>query len=207
MTKKIIRSGLILACGVLMSAAYMTATDQPATVASSVQQPIVAVLRFAVQLQQITDSAALSSQACTEPSAVPDLFTVDPKLLDKISSELQRKLSKKTTVMVDPDPKSIPVGSLVISGCIFQAQTGNKAKKMVGMGLGASRLGANVIIFYKTQTGFNLMDAFEVQVKGRFLSPPAPAAVVMNAGAQTKTLYADAEKLAGRIVKKLEKNS
>jgi len=204
MKKKIIRSISILACALLTTAVYMAATDQPATY-TSVQQPTVAVLRFAVQSQVSSDSAALPSKACTDPGAVPDIFTIDPKLLDEISNELQQELSKnKMSVSVDPDPKAIPVGSLVISGCVFQAEEGNKAKRMVGLRWGASRLGANVIVFSKTKTGFTVVDSFKVQVKGRSLTPPAPAAVgVHAASAKTQTLSADARKLANRIVKKL----
>ena len=207
MKTQIARSVLMLACALLMTG-YMTASDQPATLALSVQQPTVVVLRFAVQSQRIPDfpgSGALSSRACTDPAAVPDIFTVDPKLLDEISNELQKALSKKKmSVLADLDPKEIPVGSLVISGCVYQAQNGNKAKRMVGLGWGASRLGANVIAFSKTANGFTVVDSFDVQVKGRSLTPPAPEGVVVNAiRARTQTLSGDAKKLANRIVKKL----
>ena len=185
MKKKIIRSISILACALLTTGVYTTGTDQPTTV-TSVPQPTVAVLRFAVQSQERSDSAALSSKACTNPAAIPDIFTVDPKLLDEISNELQQELSKKKiSVLVEPDPKAIPVGSLVISGCVFQAEEGNKAKRRVGPGRGASRLGASVIVFSKTKTDFAEVDSFNVQVKGRSLTA------------------ADARKLANRIVKKL----
>jgi hypothetical protein len=196
MKKQTFRSISILACTLLTTGVYMAATDQPATLAS-VQQPTIAVLRFAVQSQQNSDSAALSSKACTDPDAVPDIFTVDPKLLDEISNELQQELSKKKmSVLVDPDPKTIPVGGLVISGCVFQAEEGHKAKRMVGPGWGASRLGANVIVFSKTKTDFTEVDSFNVQVKGRSLTSPAPAA-------RTRTLSTATGKLANRIVKKL----
>jgi hypothetical protein len=141
MKENIIRSIVILAGALLITAVYLAATDQPATF-TSVQQPTVAVLRFAVQSQLIADSQTLSSKACTDPAAVPDVFTVDPKLLDEISNELQKKLSTKMTVIVDPNPNAIPLGSLVISGCVFQAQGGNKAERRMWPGLGASRLGA-----------------------------------------------------------------
>jgi hypothetical protein len=207
MKTQIARSVLILACAVLITA-NMTANDQPGTFTLSVQQPTIVVLRFAVQSRQIADfpdSAPLSSRACTDPAAVPDIFTVDQKLLDEISNELQKALSKKKmSVLADLDPKEIPIGSLVISGCVYQAQNGNKAKRMVGLGWGASRLGANVIAFSKTANGFTVVDSFDVQVKGRSLTPPAPEAVVVNAiRARTQTLSGDAKKLANRIVKKL----
>jgi hypothetical protein len=89
LAKQIVRSGLILACGLLTTVAYMTATDQPANSSSgsAVQQPAVAVFRFVPQSESVTDSAALSSQACAEynnahtlaPDAVaaPNNVTVD----------------------------------------------------------------------------------------------------------------------------------
>lgn len=206
MYKKIIRLGFVLACGPLMMVADMTAADHPAGSTFSVQQPTVAVLRFAVQSPLTANSATLSSKACTDPAAVPDMFTVDPELLDNISNELQIALSKKKmSVLVDPDPYAIPVDSLVISGCIFQAQQGNQAKRMAGLGWGASRLGASVIVFSKKEKGFVPVDAFEVKVKGRFLTPPT-AVAAHAARARTETLSADAKKLAARITKKLDNN-
>ncbi len=101
MKKQIVlgRSGLILACALLTTAAYMPATDQPANPpsGSSVQQQTAVVLRFAVQSQSMTDAAALSSHACAEDNggsessatapalgdaAAPDNLTADPKTLD-----------------------------------------------------------------------------------------------------------------------------
>jgi hypothetical protein len=67
---------------------------------------------------------------------------------------------------------------------------------MVGPGRGASRLGANVIVFSKTKTDFTEVDSFNVQVKGRSLTSPALAA-------RTRTLSTATGKLANRIVKKL----
>ncbi|MGA9805260.1 MAG: hypothetical protein WA383_16650 [Terriglobales bacterium] len=63
--KQIVRSGLILACGLLTTVAYMTATDQPANSSSgsAVQQPAVAVFRFVPQSEAVTDTAALSGTA------------------------------------------------------------------------------------------------------------------------------------------------
>ncbi len=215
MKKQIVRSGLILACALLTTAAYMTAADQSANPpsGSSVQQQTAVVFSFGVQGQSMTDTPALSSQACSEynsgatssAAAAPQNPTVDPKILNAISAELQKILSEKNSVMVDPDPNTIPVGALIISGCISKAQKGNKAERMVGFGLGASKLGAHVVLLSKTTAGFAPLDSFDLEVKGRAILPPAgPAGVGINAAKETReTLSADAKKLAGQIVKKL----
>src|SRR5450432_2858213 len=141
--KQIVRSGLILGCGLLTAVSYMTATDQPANSSSGsvVQQPAVAIFRFVVQSEPMTDPPALSSQTCAENngsakssasiSAYGAALTVDPKILDAVSNELQRRLSMKKmmSVMVDPDPKTIPDGALVIRGCIFKADKGLRQER------------------------------------------------------------------------------
>ncbi len=122
--KQIVRSGLILACGLLTTVSYITATDQPANSSSgsAVQQPAVAVFRFVVQSEPMTDPTALSSQTCAEnnggakssasisasgAAAAPDNLTVDPKVLDAVSNELQQRLSG-TSVSVTRTKLSAP---------------------------------------------------------------------------------------------------
>jgi Domain of unknown function (DUF4410) len=163
-------------------------------------QPTVVVLRFTVQSQLIADSPTLSSQACTDPGAVPDIFTVDPKLLDEISNELQQRLSKKKmSVMVDPDPKTIPDGGLVISGCIFKADKGRAIGRMIGLDVGESRLGAHIVFLSKGETGVTPLDSFDLQVKGTW----ATGLAVDAAEQPRESLRADGRKLVNRIVKKL----
>jgi len=89
-----------------------------------------------------------------------------------ISAEIQKGLSKKMPVMVDPDPQTIPVGSLVITGCILKAEKGSSAGRMIGMNVGASRLSAHLVIFSKGEAGFTPVDAFDPQVKGGSVLPP-----------------------------------
>lgn len=215
MRKQIVRSGLILACALLTTAAYMPAADQPAnsSPASASQQQTAVVFRFGVQGESMTDTPALASQACSEynsgaissAAAAPNNFIVEPNILDAISADLQKGLSKKMSVMVDPDPKTIPAGSVIVSGCIFKAQKGNKAERMVGFGLGASKLGAHVVLLSKTETGFASVDSFDLEVKGRAILPPAgPAGVGIHAAKELReTLSVDAKKLADRIVKRM----
>ena len=221
MKKHVARPGLILAFALLMTVPYMVASAQSPTSASAVQQPTAVVLKFAVQSQSMPGTATLSLQACardnhdTESNASASASaadaaknnpTIDPQLLDAISDALQRDFSeKKISVMVDPDPDSIPVGAQIISGCIFQAQKGSVEKRIVGFGWGASRIGAHVVVLSKTETGFAPVDSFDVQVKARNILPPIGAVglAVHAAKAPRQTLSADAEKLAGQIVKKL----
>lgn len=133
-------------------------------------------------------------------------LSFDPETLGAISNELQKKLAKqKMTVMLNPDTSSIPVGGLIVSGCIVNAEKGNAAKRIIGLGWGASRLGAHVVLLSKTKTGFTTVDSFDLQVKGRSLTPPTPVTVAAHAArSRTQTLSADGKKLADRIAKKLD---
>jgi hypothetical protein len=188
------------------------------------EQRIAVVLRFAVELQPQTqpmpDTSALSRQACPLTSTVPTsptaatpstTVTVDTKtidILDTISAEMQKRLSKKMSVMVDPDTSAIPEGALVIGGCITNANGGNAAKRLIGMNVGASRLGVHVVALSKTKNGWSPVDSFDMQVKGGDILPPLGAAgLAMNAAKDLhQNLSADAKKLSDHIVKKLSKD-
>jgi Domain of unknown function (DUF4410) len=216
---------LILACALVMAVPGMATSDQDPTSASAAQQPTAVVLKFAVQSQSMPGTAALSLQACPQDNhdtesdagasasaadAVKNNPTIDPKLLDALSSALQRDFSKKSvSVSVDPEPDKIPVGAQIISGCIFQAQKGNVGKRMVGFGWGASQIGAHVVVLSKTKVGFAPVDSFDVQVKARNILPPiGVVGLAINAAkAPSQTLSADANKLAGEIVKKLNEHT
>jgi len=130
---------------------------------------------------------------------------VDPKILDKISGEMQKRLLKKMSVMVNPDPTAIPVGALVISGCITKANGGNAATRLIGMNVGASHLGVHVVALTRTKDGWSPMDTFDIQVKGGDVLPPiGPVGLAVHAARDTQqTLSADAKKLADHILKKL----
>jgi hypothetical protein len=183
----------------------------------SPQPQTAVVLRFAVETQPVTDASALSAQAC--PQTNGDVasasttnqtkpLTVDPKILDDITNELQKRLSKKMSVMVNPAPNSIPVGAMVISGCITKANGGNAAERLAGMNLGASHLGVHVVALSRTRAGWNPLDTFDIQVKGGDILPPlGPAALAVHAVRDTQqTLPADARKLADKVLKRLAKD-
>jgi hypothetical protein len=206
MKQAIIRSVLTLA--VLSNAIYMSAAAKP----TNTPQSTAAIFRF--EAPSASTTKAIASQACAayqesglpgEASTQVQSAPLDPQLLDVISSELEKGLGKKRSVLVDPNSNEIPVGSIVISGCILQAEKGNAAGRMMGMGAGASHLSAHIVLLAKTETGFARVNSFDLDVKGRSFMPPTPATLAVNAAtAKSKTLSADAKKLAAKIVKKVE---
>lgn len=175
------------------------------------------ILRFAVQSQQPTDVAPLSAQACPPMSdeaaslnekTSQKAITVDPAILDKVSLEMQAKLSKKVNVLIDPDSRTIPAEATVITGCITRANAGNAAGRLVGMGVGASHLDVHVVVLSKGSAGWNPIDTFDIHVKGGSLLPPlGPMGLAMHAVRDThQNLPADAKKLADKILKQLAKD-
>jgi len=213
LTKQLVRSGLILACGLLAIVAYTTATDLPANSASgsAVQQPAVAVFRFVPQSAPVTDSAAFSSQACAEyngsaksganisatgaAAAAQDNLTVGPKILDAISHELEQRLSKKImSIMADPDPTTVPDGALLISGCIIKVDKGGTIDNLFGFPVGESRLGAHIVFLSKGKTGVTPSDSFDLLVKGMWID---------GAEDPHENLSLDARDLADKVVRKL----
>jgi hypothetical protein len=130
-------------------------------------------------------------------------------ILYRISAEMQKGLSKKMSVMVDPVPEAIPVGALVIGGCITRAHAGNSAARLVGMNVGASRLAVHVIAQTKTRDGWHPVDTFDMQVKGGDLLPPlGPVGFAVHAIRDPhQNLTSDGTRLADRILKKLSKDT
>ena len=87
----------------------------------NVQPKTAVVLRFAVESQPASQEmpgvSALSLRACPQINAADastttaspsKSLTVDPKILDAISGEMQKRLSKNNFVLVDPNPAVIP---------------------------------------------------------------------------------------------------
>ena len=185
----------------------------------TVQPKTAVVLRFAVEsqpaAQELPGPSALSLQACPQVNAAnastttakpSKSLTVDPEVLNAISAEMQKRLEKRSFVLVDPNPSAIPVGSTVISGCITGAKSGNAGARLIGMNLGASRLSVHVIALSKTRDGWTSVDTFDIHVKGGDLLPPlGPAVLVLHAVRDPhQKLSNDATKLADQIVKKLD---
>jgi hypothetical protein len=200
----------------LVSPAYVSSSGVATKPRSAV------VMRFAFVSQTRETPVTLSEQTCplssvgeplaeTSPSsndAEPgSVLSVDPKIQDKISSELEKRLSKKMPVTTDLEPASIPVGALVISGCITKASRGNAAERLAGMNLGASHIKAHVKVVLKTEAGFVQVDEFDVEAKGRMILPPlGPVGLATHVVAERReTLSADAKRLADQLLKKLAK--
>src|SRR5258707_3791685 len=99
------------------------------------------------------------------------------------------------SVILDADASTIPIGSLVISGCITRADAGNAAGRMVGMNLGTSYLAAHVRILSEMRSGLVGLDEFDVQAKGGKVLPPiGPIRLAAHAASERReTLSADAQ--------------
>lgn len=205
---------LVLLTAVAIASTSAAGTEPRSDNQSLPQRQTAVVLRFAVEAQPVTDAALLSAKACPETgsgTASPDTTSstpIDPRILDNISEEMEKKLSKKMSVMVNPDPNAIPVGALVISGCITRANAGNAAARLAGMNLGASHLGAHIVALSRTADGWATMDTFDVKVKGgNLLPPPGPIGLAAYAAKDTRQgLSTEAKKLANKVVKRLDKD-
>ena len=205
---------LTLLTAVAIASASAASTKAQSDDQSSVapQRRTAVVLRFAVETQPVTDTALLSTKACPETDVVPlpgtPTTTVDPKILNNITAEMEKRLSKNMTVMVNPEPNAIPVGALVISGCITRANAGNAAARLVGMNVGASHLGVHIVALSRTDYGWAAVDIFDVKVKGGDLLPPiGPIGLAAHAAKDTRQgLSTEAKKLADHVVKKLAKD-
>src|SRR6266850_6848576 len=100
-----VRSVFVLTLFTAVAIAGVSATgtkdqsDNQSSVASP-QRRTAVVLRFAVEAQPVTDTTLLSARACPEIDggvASPDpatSITVDPKILNNISEEMEKRLSK-----------------------------------------------------------------------------------------------------------------
>jgi hypothetical protein len=130
------------------------------------------------------------------------------KLADGVTKELTKKLAKKMPVIFALPPAVPAEGSLVFTGCFTGADAGNAAKRLVGVGLGASHLSAHVRVFYVGASGSVPVDEFDLEVKGSNKLPPlGPAGLTFNTLSEKReTLQADAKRLADSILKKLKRD-
>jgi hypothetical protein len=128
---------------------------------------------------------AITDQQAASPS---EPLQVDTATLDQVSLKIKEQLSKKMTVVLDPAESSIPMGAMVISGCIT-----------------TSHLSARVIALRKTEAGFRSFDDFALEAGGSDLLPPTgPIGLAVHAARKRKeNPSADAAKLADRIVKRI----
>jgi hypothetical protein len=140
--------------------------------------------------------------------AKPPAKDEEVRLAEDVTKELTKRLEKEIPVVVAPEPDIPALGSLVFTGCFVTADRGNGAKRLVGVGLGASHLAAHVRVFYIGTSGPVPVDEFDLSVKGSNKLPPLGAAgLTLNAVSEKReTLQADAKHLADDILKKLKKD-
>lgn len=187
---------LFLLIATSLTAATLAAQDKP-------QRAII--YRFAV-VGHAGPSSGLAAEACPKTALAADVkLQADDQLLDKIGERLIEKLSKKmpTTTAAAEQPQ---VGSLLVTGCIIRADPGNAAKRMAGMGLGASHLDGHVRLLLQTTDGVKEVRGFDVAVTGASKLPPlGPIGVAGHAAQGTRqTLSADAAKFADQVLKQLK---
>jgi hypothetical protein len=155
-----------------------------------------------------TCSQAAPPESSSATKAIrPTTEDTEVKLAGGVTKELEKRLAKKMPVIVAP-PDTPAAGSLVFTGCFVGADRGNAGKRLVGFGLGASRLSAHVRVFYVGASGPVPVDEFDFAVKGSNKLPPLGAVgLAYNAVSEKKeTLQADAKRLADGILKKLKKD-
>jgi hypothetical protein len=158
-----------------------------------------------------TCSQAAPAESSSGPkSTKPPTEDQEAKLADNVTKQLEKRLAKMMPVIVAP-PDTPSGGSLVITGCSMGADAGNAAKRLVGLGLGASHLSAHIrtytSVLHRT-SGPVPVDEFDLAVKGSKKLPPLGAAgLAFNAVSEkNETLQADAKRLADGILKKLKKD-
>lgn len=131
------------------------------------------------------------------------------KLSDTVVAELKKRISAHRQVMVEPTGAAPTTEAVVIVGCFTQIEEGNAAKRMAGMGLGASHLSAHVRIARFDGSAFTVMKDLQVSSSGAMKMPPiGPIGVATHAAAESReTLNADAKRMADSILKQLKKSS
>ncbi len=164
---------------------------------------------------------ALANDAAATPGASGDACpkTSNPnnnladsnpqKLIDTISTELQKKLAKKMDARIGQPADELATGTLLLAGCLTTIDPGNAVKRMAGMNLGASHLAAHVVVQLKTDDGLVAVKEFDATAEGsRKLPPLGVVGVATHAAAERKeTLDADAKRLADTILKTLSKKT
>jgi hypothetical protein len=151
---------------------------------------------------------AVPSASTSATKTKPPTEDQEAKLADGVTRELEKRLSKKMLVIVAPPPDKPAAGSLVFTGCLVGADSGNAAKRLVGVGLGASHLSAHVRVFYVGTSGPVPVEEFDLAVKGSNKLPPLGAGgLAFNAVSDKgKGLQGDSKRLADGILKKLKKD-
>jgi len=168
----------------------------------------VVVLPFAA----LGAAAPPASRACVtqgSPPTAQDLnalaAAVDSGLASQLADELAAHLRADSRLTVYGGGQVAPSDALTIAGCILRADPGDPAKRMVGLGMGASVLSVHVQVYRGGQTGLELVDEFDTQVQGENKLPPiGPIGLAVHGiRGRTLTLKADADKVAKSIAQRV----
>jgi hypothetical protein len=183
------------------------ATAADATAAQSKPKQAL-ILPFAVANNAAATPGA-SGDACPKTPGNNLADTNSQKLIDTISTELQKKLAKKMDARIGQPGDELANGTLVLAGCLTTIDPGNAVKRMAGMNLGASHLAAHVVVQLKTEDALVAVKEFDATAKGAKALPPlGMVGVATHAAAERKeTLNADAKRLADEILKTMSKKA
>jgi Domain of unknown function (DUF4410) len=149
--------------------------------------------------------SAMASASGSEGLTAEEEF----KAADRVIEVLAKGLDKKIPVAYENPPRMPAVGSLVFTGCFVDMEAGSASKRVVGMGLGASRLSAHVRVFYADASGPMPAAEFDVVVTGTQKIPALGAVgLAFNAGrASNDRLEGDATRLAEEILTRLKQDN
>ncbi len=165
----------------------------------------VTVLPFAVLGQTSDTSSALARQACAAVASSPQATPPDPAtvkdLTDQVAQAVAKAIHAKAQVPADVAPQAGPAGTITLAGCLTVADAGNGAARLVGFGLGASKLHAHVQLYRNTGGQLEKLGEFDAAAEGANTLPAiGPIGLVLH-GAKSggQTLAADVDKLGTAI--------
>jgi len=168
----------------------------------------VVVLPFATLGSPPQDEASLPNRACIPPQGAPpppagaDAITaaVQSGLPGLLTAALSRNVHDGARAVYN-DLQSAPPGAVIIAGCIVRADPGDPAKRLVGLGMGASVLAVQVQVYRGLQPRADLIGEFDTEVQGENKLPPiGPVGLAVHGIRGRKlNLKADADKLAKLI--------
>jgi hypothetical protein len=190
-----------------LALANAAASSQAIAADATAEQPKpkqALILPFAVANDAAATPGA-SGDACPKTTTNKVADSNPQKLIDTISTELQKKLAKKMEARVGQPSDELAAGTLLLAGCLTTIDPGNGAERMAGMNLGASHLAAHVVVQLKTEDALVAVKEFDATAEGsRKLPPLGVVGVATHAAAERKeTLDADAKRLADEIFKTL----
>ena len=199
-----------LAFGLAMGVPVAYGQAPVAGAASALPKPTQALILPFAAISNPSATPGPSGEACppandTNSEAKPPDPEEVQKLTDAVSAELQKKLAKKMDARIGTSTDQPTAGTLVLAGCFIKIDPGNAAKRMAGMNMGSSHLGAHVVAKIKTADGLVTYKEFDALAKGGKILPPlGPVGVATHAAAERReTLVADAKRLANDIAKNL----